>query len=138
MGRDGARTPMPWEQSAPFGGFSASTPWLPLDPAHLALAVDRQEADPGATLHLARRLIALRQSHAALRTGALEWLDLPEPLLGFDRIAQAARLRCLFNLSSTAHAATLDGWRPLIRVGENAGAHGIAPYGAIIAESIDQ
>jgi alpha-glucosidase len=138
MGRDGARTPMPWEQSAAFGGFSAHAPWLPLDPAHRALAVDRQEADPDATLHFARRLIAVRQSHAALRTGALEWLDLPEPLLGFDRIAQAGRLRCLFNLSPIAQAAPLDGWRPLIRIGENPGADCIAPHGAIIAEPIDQ
>jgi alpha-glucosidase len=46
LGRDGARTPMPWVSTALNAGFSAVEPWLPVDPAHLPLAVDAQEADP--------------------------------------------------------------------------------------------
>ena len=44
-GRDGARTPMPWTSDAPMGGFTtAADAWLPMDPAHLPLAIERQEA----------------------------------------------------------------------------------------------
>ncbi|HUH23011.1 MAG TPA: alpha-amylase family glycosyl hydrolase, partial [Brevundimonas sp.] len=47
LGRDGARTPMPWSSSAPHAGFSTVEPWLPIDPRHVDLAVDAQEAEPG-------------------------------------------------------------------------------------------
>ena len=50
LGRDGARTPMPWVSGAVNAGFSEVEPWLPVDPAHLPLAVDAQEADPASTL----------------------------------------------------------------------------------------
>lgn len=85
QGRDGARTPMPWTGDAPHAGFSTSEPWLPVDPAHLPLSVERQETDPRSTLNLTRRLLALRNAHPELRTGTFRPLDLPSPLLGFER-----------------------------------------------------
>ena len=45
-GRDGCRTPMPWDARQPNLGFTTGTPWLPLGPAHAALAVSAQEGDP--------------------------------------------------------------------------------------------
>jgi alpha-glucosidase len=49
-GRDGCRTPMPWQAAAPHAGFSsAAKTWLPLDPRHTALAVD-QQAGPNSLL----------------------------------------------------------------------------------------
>ena len=104
LGRDGARTPIPWTASAPHAGFSAVEPWLPVDPRHLALAVDAQEADPKATLHVARRLIALRHAHPALRYGGLE-LTQATDLLAFERFERAdggERLLCVFNLGHDA------------------------------------
>jgi alpha-glucosidase len=135
LGRDGARTPMPWDHAAANAGFSEGTPWLPLDPRHRALAVDLQAADPGSTLQLARRLIALRRASAALRVGALRFLEAEAPLLGFDRGDGAGQLRCLFNLGpDAADAALLEGWRPVLRVGPDAAAGTIAPFAAVIAE----
>ncbi|WP_288757915.1 alpha-amylase family glycosyl hydrolase [Brevundimonas sp. UBA7534] len=104
LGRDGARTPIPWTASAPHAGFSAVEPWLPVDPRHLALAVDAQEADPKATLHVARRLIALRHAHPALRYGGLERVQATD-LLVFERFERAdggERLLCVFNLGHDA------------------------------------
>jgi alpha-glucosidase len=98
LGRDGARTPMPWKASAPNAGFSRATPWLPVDPKHCALAVDAQEASPSATLHFARRALALRNRFAALRTGALSFLDAPDPLLTFTRGEGRDAILCAFNL----------------------------------------
>jgi alpha-glucosidase len=72
-GRDGCRTPFPWRSDAPQLGFSdADRPWLPVDPAHTRLAVDRQIADPASTLHATRALLALRRAHPALRLGSFE------------------------------------------------------------------
>jgi alpha-glucosidase len=69
-GRDGARTPMPWDDS-PGLGFTAAgvEPWLPFgDPALANVAAQRE--DPGSPLHLTRDLIALRRSERDLLTGA--------------------------------------------------------------------
>jgi len=72
-GRDGCRTPFPWQADAPQHGFSAAQrTWLPVDAAHARLAVDRQLADPASTLHATRRLLALRRKHPALRLGTFE------------------------------------------------------------------
>ncbi|MEO0881083.1 MAG: alpha-amylase family glycosyl hydrolase, partial [Pseudomonadota bacterium] len=55
LGRDGARTPMPWTRNAPHAGFStAADTWLPGDPRHAALSADAQETDPGSVLNAHR------------------------------------------------------------------------------------
>jgi alpha-glucosidase len=85
-GRDGCRTPFPWEADAPQLGFSrAERTWLPADLAHAPLAVDRQEADPGSTLHATRRLLAIRRAHPALRLGDLQALVAEGDVLVFRR-----------------------------------------------------
>ncbi len=81
-GRDGSRTPMPWQCDAPHGGFTtAPEPWLPVPEPHRALAVDRHEEDGEGLLHGVRRFLAWRRRHPALIRGWLEPLHLPEPLL---------------------------------------------------------
>ena len=61
-GRDGCRTPLPWDSTAPGLGFSRGEPWLPFGEDAAALAVDRQEADPASTLQAYRRLLAARRA----------------------------------------------------------------------------
>ncbi len=74
-GRDGCRTPMPWDGDAAHGGFSEAEPWLPVTAAHLALSCDRQEQDPASTLHRFRRFMAWRGQQPALRRGSFRLLD---------------------------------------------------------------
>lgn len=100
QGRDGARTPMPWTSGEPHAGFSKVEPWLPMPADHIASAVSEQNGDAGSVLEAARELIELRRSSSALRSGRFEPLDLAPPLLGFDRVGDAGRLRCLFNLGN--------------------------------------
>jgi alpha-glucosidase len=99
LGRDGARTPIPWTSDAPWGGFSGTEPWLPMDPAHLPLSVAGQEADAGSMLQWTRHLLALRNGHAALRTGDIRIVETPADILAFERIAGDERLLCVFNLT---------------------------------------
>lgn len=94
-GRDGCRTPMPWDASAPHLGFSSGTPWLPLGPSHAALAVSNQERDPDSPLAYTRKLLAARKGHPALRTGTLTLL--PGDALAFVREAGGERIVCVFN-----------------------------------------
>jgi len=119
-GRDGSRTPMPWTQSADGGGFTTGTPWLPLPHAHLRLAVDAQERDPGAMLHAWRRVLAYRRAHPALVAGGLRLLDLAEPLLGFVREDEEEQVVCLFNLSADVMA---------VPQALGVGPHVLGPYG---------
>jgi len=97
IGRDGARTPMPWSRDANMAGFTnAADAWLPLDPRHRALAVDTQ--GEGSMLAFTREMIALRRASPALREGAFIVLDAPEPVLAFERVQGSERVLCQFNL----------------------------------------
>lgn len=100
-GRDGCRTPMPWEQYADFSGFSQVSPWLPIAAAHRALAVDLQEADCHSVLHGYRQFLAWRKRYPVLITGEIEFLDAPEPLLVFVRTLGEQKLLVCFNLLDT-------------------------------------
>ena len=98
LGRDGARTPMPWNNWQPNGGFSEAEPWLPVPQDHIERAVSVQNADPDSVLAAARQLIALRRDAPALRLGDFVPLSLKAPLLGFERVLGKERVHCLFNL----------------------------------------
>ena len=107
LGRDGARTPMPWTADSPHAGFSSTEPWLPIPPDHVAKAVAGQDGDANSVLAVTRQLIELRRSSPILRLGSFEPLNLPAPILGFDRVTEQGRLRCLFNLTDTAQDCAL-------------------------------
>jgi len=99
LGRDGARTPMPWAANAPQAGFSsANRTWLKLDPVHTAFAVDKQASDPVSTLAYARALLSARRQHAPLVMGGITLLDTPEDILAFLREDEGSRVLCVFNL----------------------------------------
>ena len=108
-GRDGCRTPMPWEQHADFAGFSQVTPWLPVTSEHRALAVDVQEADPASMLHSYRQFLAWRKGYPILIEGEIEFLDAPEPLLVFVRKLGEQKLLVCFNLLDTETQLSLAG-----------------------------
>ncbi len=98
-GRDGCRTPMPWDAHLPNLGFSSAPPWLPLGREHLALAVSEQERDRGSTLNVFRAMMHERMTIAAFRTGDLKLLDAPLPLIAFTR---GDEVLCVFNLGPDA------------------------------------
>ena len=105
-GRDGCRTPMPWRDSE-HGAFTTGTPWLPVDAAHRRLSVANQEADPNSALKTFRRFIRWRKAHPALICGVIEFLDLPEPLLGFVRRFEDESIVAVFNLGEQEHTVAL-------------------------------
>jgi alpha-glucosidase len=113
LGRDGARTPMPWQANAPQAGFSsANRTWLKLDPVHTGFAVDTQAADPASTLGYTRQLLALRRQHPALVSGAITLLDAPEDILSFLRHDAGGDVLCVFNLGEAPLA-----WSPPVGLG---------------------
>jgi glycosidase len=73
LSRDGARTPMRWDQTAD-GGFSitreADPPWLPVGGDVSSVNVVSQLDDPESILNLYRRLLEFRKNSVALRRGS--------------------------------------------------------------------
>jgi alpha-glucosidase len=107
IGRDGARTPMPWRRDANMAGFTdAPDAWLPLDPRHRALAADVQEIDRASMLNFTRGALAFRKTSAALRVGDFVTREAAEPLLAFERVDGDERVLCIFNLGDAP--ATYD------------------------------
>jgi alpha-glucosidase len=75
-GRDGARTPMPWN-----GGWS--DPWLPLTAEVASVAVQREHAN--SFLPFCRQLIAQRRANPDLLSGSYETLPAPDGVWAFRR-----------------------------------------------------
>jgi len=102
-GRDGSRTPMPWNADAPNAGFTtAEKPWLPIPDHHWARAVNLQHQDPNSLLNTWRRLLHWRKQQPALEAGKLAFVAADDPILAFRREYAEQHLLCLFNISSDA------------------------------------
>lgn len=99
LGRDGARTPMPWDASA-YAGFSSSEPWLPLNDDWQARNVQKQTGSPGSMLNLYRRMLALRRQHQALSVGDIALLPSPKDVLQYERWHGNDRLLVALNLGT--------------------------------------
>jgi alpha-glucosidase len=100
-GRDGCRTPMPWNATDADMGFGngAKKPWLPLSEPQRALSVHSQETKPDSMLHFMRGLLRWRKQHAALYGGALTMLPADDRVLAYVRSDANEKLACVFNFS---------------------------------------
>ncbi len=104
QGRDGCRTPMPWNKDAVAAGFSTNTndrqpPWLPIPTDHKKLAVNLQDEDPKSTLNQTRDFIKWRKTQPLLQTGEIEFDENSgEDIIAFDRFDGDARMTCIFNI----------------------------------------
>lgn len=105
-GRDGCRTPMPWQCEPSDGGFSPAggtgKPWLPVSPAHRALALDLQVRDTGSLLNFYRHLLQWRRRQSALIDGEMHLLACDPQVLAYVRSNEAQRVLCVFNFSDQA------------------------------------
>lgn len=109
LGRDGARTPMVWDNEMRYAGFSANEPWMPIPDSHLALAVSRQREHGDSTLAVFRRLIGMRRSFPALHTGDFTLEHADESRVAFTRAAGDQQIRCRFDLAANTGSVDLLG-----------------------------
>jgi alpha-glucosidase len=98
LGRDPARTPMPWDNSTN-AGFTTGTPWLPVNPDYRTRNVSVLAAEPRSILSLYRRLIALRREHAALCVGRFMALPADHDVFAFERSDDSVCLLVLLNFA---------------------------------------
>jgi alpha-glucosidase len=100
VGRDGERTPIPWDET-PNAGFTTGTPWLPIAATGRSYAA--QCTDPGSLLNFTSRLIGFRSTHPALNAGDMTFIDGPSSnCLCYQRAAPGEQMTVMVNLSRMA------------------------------------
>jgi alpha-glucosidase len=105
--RDQCRSPMPWT-AGPGHGFTTGRPWLRFGDDAETRNVEAQDGDPGSVLGTYRRLIGLRRSSEALRTGTLRLASLGTPdVLAWHREAPGEHLLVVVNFAEAARDVTL-------------------------------
>ncbi|MES2049101.1 MAG: alpha-amylase family glycosyl hydrolase [Pseudomonadota bacterium] len=102
-GRDGCRTPMPWDANEINAGFSTGKPWLPVPAEHAAASVKQQQQDPTSVLNFSSKLIAWRKTVPQLMRGDIAFYDAPEPVLALRRdLAGLPSVIAIVNLGELA------------------------------------
>lgn len=122
-GRDGCRTPMPWQADALNGGFSDAAPWLPVPQEHTRRAVSEQSADPASVLSAFKAFVAWRRKRPELMHGQIAFLDAPDDSLAFVRSLDGLATLCAFNFSGES-SVTIS--VPRGQTARGLGGHGFA------------
>jgi alpha-glucosidase len=105
LGRDPARTPMQWDDSAQ-AGFTTGIPWLPISPQSLTVNMAAQRTAPASMLTLYRRLIQLRRKELALTLGAYKAGTTTDDLMVYSRELANSRLLVALNFSHQPQTVT--------------------------------
>lgn len=109
-GRDGCRTPMPWDGAKKNGGFTTGTEgWLPVPQEHAAASVAAQDKDANSVLNFTRHYLKWRKQHPALLQGDISFADKHKDLLAFTRAHGKDSVFCAFNFSRDAITIKLEG-----------------------------
>ena len=120
--RDGARSPMQWDNSV-HAGFSLGKdvePWLPVHNNYQEVNVAKELKDKDSILNFYRQLIKARKNNEALRIG--NWRTLihyPYEHLAYVRETQAERVLILINFSyekdlTIDEHISQDNWQVLV------------------------
>jgi len=108
-GRDGCRTPMPWNHSNEQAGFSkAKQSWLPVFEAHKKSTVEQQEADKDSVLSAYRKFIQWRKAQPALLLGDIRFIKGNDNVLVFVRQFQGQSILVCCNFAGGAELVDLS------------------------------
>jgi alpha-glucosidase len=106
--RDGCRSPMVWDGERGHG-FTTGRPWLRFGDDAATRNVAEQDGDPDSVLATYRRLIALRRTSVALRSGMLRLLEVDAPdVTAWTREVDGERLVIVVNFADAAREVHLD------------------------------
>ncbi|MGG5253494.1 glycoside hydrolase family 13 protein [Neobacillus sp. SM06] len=106
-GRDNARTPFQWDDSAN-AGFTTGTPWIEVNPNYPQINAKKQVADPNSVFYFYKKLIELRKQHDIIVYGRYELLLADdEQIYAFTRTLGNEQLLVICNFSSEQPEFTL-------------------------------
>lgn len=139
-GRDGCRTPLPWEASLKHAGFSPVKPWLLLPSDHILRAVDLQMTDPHSLLQLTQQLIAWRKTRFQKQVFKTFFSETLDPLLVMQHEGSENKILCVFNgdPKETIRFKLEEGeWKKIATSGCEWGSNSevkLFPYGCLVVE----
>jgi alpha-glucosidase len=108
LNRDPERSTMQWSPEIN-AGFTNGAPWLPVARDYAEHNVEVESRDEDSILNLYRRLIALRQSNAALWMGGYTALPVTGSVMGFIRNHARKRILVLLNFGADSEIFTFPG-----------------------------
>ncbi|MBO0482678.1 glycoside hydrolase family 13 protein [Candidatus Enterococcus courvalinii] len=112
-GRDNARTPMQWDESAN-GGFTTGTPWLHVNPNYQTINVKQALADSSSIFYTYQQLIALRKEHDVIVWGEYELLQTPTEIFAYLRSLGDEKWLIACNLSDQSQALSVPKSKEII------------------------
>ncbi|TKV57371.1 alpha-glucosidase [Nakamurella flava] len=105
MGRDNARTPVQWDDSAN-AGFTTGTPWIAVNPNHTEINASAQIDDEDSVFAHYRRVIELRHTEKVVATGDFTMLLADhDQIYAFVRSEPGTALLVLANMSNETAVA---------------------------------
>ncbi len=99
-GRDNARTPMQWDDSAN-GGFTTGTPWIMVNPNYREINAKAEQEDPDSVFHYYQNIIGLRKKEPVMVYGSYQLLEPDsETLYVYTRTRGEEKLLVICNFTS--------------------------------------
>lgn len=105
-GRDGCRTPMPWDNTA-HAGFSDNNSWLPISAEHAAKNIEIQNGESQSVLNHYRQLLKWRKQQVAICQGDIEFFEDANNVLIFVRQHEQQTYWVCFNFNDQSVEITL-------------------------------
>lgn len=106
-GRDNARTPMQWDDSAN-AGFTTGTPWIMVNPNYTEINAKAELEDPDSVFHYYQKIIGLRKKEKVMVYGTYQLLDPDnEKLYVYTRTLDNAKLLVICNFTEEEEAYSI-------------------------------
>ncbi|KUP09729.1 glucan 1,6-alpha-glucosidase [Bacillus coahuilensis m2-6] len=106
-GRDNARTPMQWDETAN-GGFTTGTPWLHVNENYGEINVRKNLEDPQSIFHTYQQLIQLRKDHPIVVWGEFELVeDVQDEVFAYYRMYEGKKWLIVANFSNEENEVNL-------------------------------
>ncbi len=100
QGRDGCRTPIPWNNQNNCG-FSDQQPWLPVPKTHKKLNIEHQETDPNSILSFTKIFLRWRRNKPEIIRGDFEFKETNNSkIMHLKRFNHDRETNCIFNFSN--------------------------------------
>lgn len=107
-GRDNARTPMQWNGTDRYAGFSKAKPWLHLNPNFKTINVMDQIDDQNSIYNTYKKLVAFRKQHPIVVNGNYELINTPDNVYAYIRELDGQKLLVVANLSDKSEEISLN------------------------------
>lgn len=130
FGRDGERTPIPWDATVN-AGFTTGIPWLPVGVP--ASTYNAESTDPTSVLNFTKQLSWFRSHHSALNAGEMSMVGgLSDSCLCYTRTSPTEHLTVTINLSGKTvmipKNSLTSGRIPLFCTEDQASPDSLAPW----------